>query len=145
MAAIVRLPYTNRLLMNPDYLYNFTDFAIWSAVEIGLALSASSLGTLRPLLRKLKILSDAEIPVVTQLHHINNSGSYQRGGHVARLEAKAPTSLAGAHGDPSGSYISNVSPREIPDNQNHERGGAIGWHGLEEASESDMDLVIQRA
>jgi hypothetical protein len=37
-------------------MYNFTDLAIWSTVEIGLALIASSLATLKPLFRKLNML-----------------------------------------------------------------------------------------
>lgn len=57
IATVARIPYTKQLLSNPDYLYNFTDLAIWSTVEIGLALAASSLVTLKPLLRKLKILA----------------------------------------------------------------------------------------
>lgn len=56
MATVARIPYAKQLLSNPDYLYNFTDLAIWSTVEIGLALSASSLATLKPLFRKLNIL-----------------------------------------------------------------------------------------
>lgn len=56
MATIVRIPYAKQLLSDPDYLYNFTDLAIWSTVEIGLGLTASSLATLKPLFRRLKIL-----------------------------------------------------------------------------------------
>jgi hypothetical protein len=37
-------------------LYNFTDLAIWSTVEIGLAMIASSLATLKPLFRKFNML-----------------------------------------------------------------------------------------
>jgi hypothetical protein len=37
-----------------DILYEFTDIAIWSTVENGLGLTASSLATLRPLIRKLR-------------------------------------------------------------------------------------------
>lgn len=56
LATCARIPYAKQLLSNPDYLYNFTDLAIWSTVEIGLALSASSLATLKPLFRKIKLL-----------------------------------------------------------------------------------------
>ena len=56
-ATVARIPYAKQLLSNPDYLYNFTDLAIWSTVEIGLGLSASSLATLKPLFRKLKVLA----------------------------------------------------------------------------------------
>ncbi|KAH8657417.1 hypothetical protein BGZ60DRAFT_567181 [Tricladium varicosporioides] len=57
LATIARIPYAKQLLSNPDYLYNFTDLAIWSTVEIGLGFAASSLATLKPLFRKLKILT----------------------------------------------------------------------------------------
>ncbi|KAI1337689.1 hypothetical protein F5Y15DRAFT_389960 [Xylariaceae sp. FL0016] len=54
LATIVRIPFARQLLSNPDYLYNFTDFAIWSTVELGLGLTASSLATLKPLFRKCR-------------------------------------------------------------------------------------------
>lgn len=56
MATIIRAPYAKELLSDPDYLYNFTDLAIWSTIEIGLGLTASALATLKPLFRKLKVL-----------------------------------------------------------------------------------------
>ncbi|CAG8974952.1 hypothetical protein HYALB_00007629 [Hymenoscyphus albidus] len=56
LATCARIPYAKQLISNPDYLYNFTDLAIWSTVEIGLGLSASSLATLKPLFRKFKLL-----------------------------------------------------------------------------------------
>lgn len=56
LATIARIPYARETLRSTDYLYNFTDLAIWSTVEIGLALIASSLATLKPLFRKFKIL-----------------------------------------------------------------------------------------
>ncbi|KAI0123448.1 cation-transporting ATPase 4 [Xylariales sp. AK1849] len=58
MATIARIPYARQLLADPDYLYNFTDLAIWSTVEVGLGLTASSLATLKPLFRKLRILAN---------------------------------------------------------------------------------------
>ncbi|ORY59168.1 uncharacterized protein BCR38DRAFT_445807 [Pseudomassariella vexata] len=57
LATIARIPYTSQLLSNPDYLYNFTDIAIWSTVEIGLGLAASSLATLKPLFRRMKLFT----------------------------------------------------------------------------------------
>lgn len=54
---MARIPYAKQILSNPDYLYNFTDLAIWSTVEIGLGLSASSLATLKPLFRQVKKLA----------------------------------------------------------------------------------------
>lgn len=51
----MRVFYAKSVLDNADYLYNFTDMAIWSTVEIGMALTASSLATLKPLFRKANI------------------------------------------------------------------------------------------
>jgi hypothetical protein len=39
-----------------DFLYGFTDIAIWSTAENGLGLTALSMATLRPLIRKLNSL-----------------------------------------------------------------------------------------
>ncbi|KID82018.1 cation-transporting ATPase 4, partial [Metarhizium majus ARSEF 297] len=57
IATIVRIPYADGILNSPDYLYTFTDLGIWSTVEIGVALTASNLATLKPLMRKLRIFS----------------------------------------------------------------------------------------
>lgn len=57
IASIVRIPYAQDFLVSPDYMYKFTDLGIWSTVEIGAALSASSLATLKPLFRKIRPLS----------------------------------------------------------------------------------------
>lgn len=59
VATIARIPYAKQLLSNPDYLYNFTDLAIWSIVECGIAITASSLATLRPLFIKMKLLASS--------------------------------------------------------------------------------------
>lgn len=57
VATIARIPYAKQLLSNPDYLYNFTDLAIWSIAECGIAITASSLATLRPLCVKMRLLA----------------------------------------------------------------------------------------
>ena len=56
VATIVRLPYARGLLDQPDYLYHSADIGLWSTVEIGVALIASSLATLKPLFRRLRFL-----------------------------------------------------------------------------------------
>ncbi|CAG7561832.1 unnamed protein product [Fusarium equiseti] len=50
-AVIARFPYLP-LLRKPDFLWNTTDIAIWSTIEQGLAITASSMATLRPLLKQ---------------------------------------------------------------------------------------------
>ncbi|TWU72880.1 hypothetical protein ED733_004020 [Metarhizium rileyi] len=57
IATIVRIPFAKGILNNPDYLYTFTDLGIWSTVEIGVALTASNLATLKPLLRRLRVFN----------------------------------------------------------------------------------------
>ncbi|KAF2758834.1 hypothetical protein EJ05DRAFT_499268 [Pseudovirgaria hyperparasitica] len=47
---LVRMFYLHHL-GSPDFLYSTVDIATWSVLEVGLAITASSLATLRPLLR----------------------------------------------------------------------------------------------
>ncbi|OHE94191.1 hypothetical protein CORC01_10529 [Colletotrichum orchidophilum] len=60
-AVLVRFGYLMSL-KDPDFLWSTLDIAIWSSVEQGLAITAGSLATLRPLLRtvgyKLGMTSD---------------------------------------------------------------------------------------
>ncbi|KAI1460731.1 hypothetical protein F4805DRAFT_373839 [Annulohypoxylon moriforme] len=54
IATIIRIPYIWQLsTANDDVLHVFTVVSIWSTVENGLGLIASSLATLRPLYRKI--------------------------------------------------------------------------------------------
>ncbi|KAM5385490.1 hypothetical protein ACJZ2D_000689 [Fusarium nematophilum] len=55
-ATIVRMVYVWQLTDAEDFLYEFTDIAIWSTVENGLGLTAVSMATLRPLIRRLRSL-----------------------------------------------------------------------------------------
>ncbi|KAH6716976.1 hypothetical protein DL95DRAFT_394894 [Leptodontidium sp. 2 PMI_412] len=50
-ATIVRIPYVKGLANQADFLYATTDVAIWSTVETGIGIAASSFATLRPLFR----------------------------------------------------------------------------------------------
>ncbi|KAI0023094.1 hypothetical protein F4780DRAFT_127665 [Xylariomycetidae sp. FL0641] len=51
-AVIVRCAYLVKI-RSPDFLYDTTDVAIWSTIEEGLAISAGSFATLRPLFKLL--------------------------------------------------------------------------------------------
>lgn len=55
IATIVRIPFAKGYLDNPDYLYTTVDLGIWGTVEVGVALTASSLATLKPLLKQLRL------------------------------------------------------------------------------------------
>ncbi|KAJ4989717.1 integral membrane protein [Stagonosporopsis vannaccii] len=52
-ATIVRMFYIHTLTNGTDFLYATTDVAIWSTVEPGIGITASSIATLRPLIRHL--------------------------------------------------------------------------------------------
>ncbi|KAI0098555.1 hypothetical protein GGR51DRAFT_538178 [Nemania sp. FL0031] len=52
LAVVIRIPLIPQFA-NPDFLYATAGFGIWSAVEQSLAITAGSLITLRPLLRKM--------------------------------------------------------------------------------------------
>lgn len=62
VATVARIPYASQLLSNPDYLSNFADLAIWSIVECGIAITASSLATLRPLFIQMRFLAGGHFP-----------------------------------------------------------------------------------
>ncbi|EED14651.1 integral membrane protein, putative [Talaromyces stipitatus ATCC 10500] len=53
LAVIIRIPFV-KTFRDPDFLYATVDIAIWSCIENGLGISAASLATLRPLLRKFR-------------------------------------------------------------------------------------------
>lgn len=59
VATVIRVPYAKELVDKNEYLYNFYDLAVWSTVECGMALTASSLATLKPLFRKMAIIFTA--------------------------------------------------------------------------------------
>lgn len=50
-ATIVRMFYIHTIMDGPDFLYATTDLAIWSTVELGIGITASSVATLRPLVQ----------------------------------------------------------------------------------------------
>ncbi|KAL4997378.1 hypothetical protein BDV10DRAFT_169538 [Aspergillus recurvatus] len=50
-AVIVRIPFV-KTFADTDFLYATIEIAIWSNIEVGLGITAGSLATLRPLLRK---------------------------------------------------------------------------------------------
>lgn len=51
-AVIIRIPWVHTFEEINDFLYATVEIAIWSNIETGLGISAGSLATLRPLLRR---------------------------------------------------------------------------------------------
>lgn len=50
-ATVIRIPYISGMGNMGDFLWATTDVAIWSIVEVGIGITASSAATLRPLFR----------------------------------------------------------------------------------------------
>ncbi|KAI8952467.1 hypothetical protein F4801DRAFT_588939 [Xylaria longipes] len=55
IATLIRLRFLADLIDEDDILYAGTDAMIWTLIEPGIAISAASLATIRPLLRRWKI------------------------------------------------------------------------------------------
>ncbi|KAI0157657.1 hypothetical protein GGR57DRAFT_51727 [Xylariaceae sp. FL1272] len=55
IATLIRLKFLSDLTDTADILFAGTDAMIWTLVEPGIAISAASLATIRPLLRRLRI------------------------------------------------------------------------------------------
>ncbi|KAL7962439.1 hypothetical protein V8C34DRAFT_183537 [Trichoderma compactum] len=55
IATLIRIKYLSSLQDTNDLLFSATDVMIWTIIEPGVAIVASSLATIRPLLRAMKI------------------------------------------------------------------------------------------
>lgn len=54
LATLMRMPYVEQIKTNKgEWLYNTTELAVWSTVEVGIGITAASLPTLRPILQPL--------------------------------------------------------------------------------------------
>ncbi|KAI6782743.1 uncharacterized protein J7T54_000886 [Emericellopsis cladophorae] len=83
-AVVVRFPYVMKF-KDPDFLWATVDIAIWSCTEQGLAITAGSLATLRPLVRNVGYCFGLSTPGPTELR--DSSGRLQEGtigGHTSR-------------------------------------------------------------
>ena len=104
MATIARIPYAQQLVSNPDYLYNFSDLAIWSIVECGIAITASSLATLRPLFVQLRFLAS---------NHFTS--------HFTSIKAgSAVLPMFSSHNHNNTTIISASRRHDVQDNRYHE-------------------------
>ena len=84
IASIVRIPYAYGILDNPEYLYTYEPIAAWSTVEIGIGLTASSLATLTPLFRRIRIFKGSTGATNPAAGPGGGAGShYLRGGRGA--------------------------------------------------------------
>lgn len=78
-ATVVRMFYIHTLTNGPDFLYATTDVAIWSTVEPGVGITASSIATLRPLVRHvLWRMGWASAPGHSHTFYPSNSGQKRK-------------------------------------------------------------------
>ncbi len=99
IASIVRIPYASGVLDNPDYLYTYEPIAAWSTVEIGVAITASSLATLTPLFRKIKIFN------------VSTGQTYEPAGPDSQFQAGGPLGFRSGNDKTSGPRGSAIRPQ----------------------------------
>lgn len=101
----MRLFYVWQLTQNGDTLYEFTDFAIWSTVENGLGLTASSIATLRVLFKSfLDINLTQRLSMTRDALRKRSRGSFGFGpgpgphadGQIHGVELRPPSPAASA-------------------------------------------------
>ncbi|RFU76640.1 integral membrane [Trichoderma arundinaceum] len=128
-AVIIRFPYVQDF-KNPDFLYATVDIAIWSATEQGLAITAGSLATLRPLLRSIKQYCGFSQSGPTELKDSDRVQQYNRSNR-----SRGPYNSAS--GFPEGSDALKMHPvaGEISTTFSVNN-GSTSWDKLEEAHES---------
>ncbi|KDN66415.1 hypothetical protein CSUB01_09853 [Colletotrichum sublineola] len=83
-AVVVRMPFVLDF-KNPDFLYATVDIAIWSTTEQGLAITAGSLATLRPLFRIIGYRLGFTSLGPSQLHDSERGDPSAMGGKVKNV------------------------------------------------------------
>lgn len=104
IATVVRVIYAKELTDHSDNLYTFYDLAVWSTVECGMALLASSLATLKPLFRKMNAIFTTTRQSSRSWGTANNHSTATA--HNTQLEEGIPT------GHRKQSSFSTYSPRK---------------------------------
>ncbi|GJC90371.1 satratoxin biosynthesis SC1 cluster protein 4 [Colletotrichum liriopes] len=83
-AVVVRMPFVKDF-KNPDFLYATVDIAIWSTTEQGLAITAGSLATLRPLFRLVGYRLGFTSMGPSQLHDSERNAPSAMGGKLKNV------------------------------------------------------------
>jgi len=112
----VRIPYAYGILDNPEYLYTYQPIAVWSTIEIGVGFTASSLATLTPLFRRIKIF---------------------RGSTGATNQAAAG---AGAEGADSRFRARGTHERVVSADKGLQKGGSDDGEALERQDSDEVEL-----
>ncbi|OLN86602.1 hypothetical protein CCHL11_10143 [Colletotrichum chlorophyti] len=150
-AVVVRMPFVKDF-KNPDFLYATIDIAIWSTTEQGLAITAGSLATLRPLFRLVGYRLGFTSMGPSQLHDTDHGASSAMGGKVnissGSSKRRGPFSLTTfmakddveSHEMGAGEQTDNQSqPVKLSSNKR-----ARGWESAgKHDNESETELTFQ--
>ncbi|KAL7812219.1 hypothetical protein V8C26DRAFT_205814 [Trichoderma gracile] len=105
IATIIRIKYLSTLQDTDDLLYSATEVMIWTIIEPGVAIVASSLATIRPLLRAMKI-HGFESTGRTHSH----PSAHARYASAAEDRPVAPGSISGRAYQPNNFSLKHVGP-----------------------------------
>ncbi|KAK1569797.1 uncharacterized protein LY79DRAFT_643380 [Colletotrichum navitas] len=150
-AVVVRMPFVLDF-KNPDFLYATVDIAIWSTVEQGLACTAGSLATLRPLFRLVGYRLGFTSMGPSQLHDYERGNPSAMGGKVNNIsntsssrQRRGPFSLTTfmAKDDINSQDMANSeSDRSLQHEPSNKR--ARGWESTgRRNNESETELTLQ--
>jgi hypothetical protein len=109
----IRLPYVRQLKGSSykgDFLYSSTYIAMWSTIEVGIGISASSLCTLRPIVQAMFPNALTETTSGPPNSALKWSQKVGRIGSSSRNNNTVVTTVTGAHG---GSHPDNASQENI--------------------------------
>ncbi|KAK7978280.1 Satratoxin biosynthesis SC1 cluster protein 4 [Apiospora saccharicola] len=164
-AVVARYPYMPRLREVDDFLWATVDIAIWSTVEQGLAITAGSLATLRPLFKSIGYSlglttrpSDyptqagyAKQPTQRSTHAMRSGKMSQNDDFSSRSqfsqlddEARIGSSAGGGNSIPLSKVEVRITAGRAGDNNNNSGsdGGTVGGRlrAMSEKNESEEEL-----
>ncbi|KAM3074472.1 hypothetical protein ACMFMG_002725 [Clarireedia jacksonii] len=116
ISTVIRIPYVGQLKTFDDFLWNTSDFALWSTVEVGVGIVAACCATLRPLLRVFLVKTGQRRPSYNEsTRNPNSSRSSRRAGGRNKIYRTGDTdniSMDELHPDlASHTSVTNISGR----------------------------------
>ncbi|KAL2280435.1 hypothetical protein FJTKL_12655 [Diaporthe vaccinii] len=114
IATLIRLKFLSDLTDTSDILFAGTDAMVWTLVEPGVAIVASSLVTIRPLLRKMRLKGFESTERSRGLQYTGQSGSFgatggSRGGATIRSGQRRAGGMPG-YGRGSSIKLADMEP-----------------------------------
>lgn len=137
IATLVRVPYAKELVSQADYLYKFVPLATWSTIEVGTALTASSLATLKPLFRKFGGIFTTTNDASSWTRSSRRQSATAKAGHpVKRLQ-----NYGGRYPSRKGSLASGGSESNTPSPISYPM--PVKWHYVN--CSDDLEMLSARS